>query len=309
MEDREAWYARRTSHWRDWPADELLAAKHRQGVTISVIIPARNEERTVAGVVGAIARSLETRVPLVDELVVMDSDSTDATGDRAAAAGAKVYRTSEVLPAAGSFAGKGEALWKSLHVTTGDLLVFVDADLTSWGPHFVTGLLGPLLADDQVQLVKGFYTRVRTESDGSTSTEGGRVTELVARPLISLWWPELAGVVQPLAGEWAARRSLMESLPIPVGYGVEIATLMDTAARHGLDAVAQVDLGRRAHRHQANHDLALMSAELLVVAERRRAGGRDPAVPELHQFVRENGEAVGVARAVPVHERPPVRRG
>jgi glucosyl-3-phosphoglycerate synthase len=309
MEDREAWYARRTSHWRDWRADELLAAKHRQNITISVIIPARNEERTVAGVVGAIARSLETRVPLVDELIVMDSDSTDATGDRAAAAGAKVYRTSEVLPEAGSFAGKGEALWKSLHVTTGDLLVFVDADLTSWGPHFVTGLLGPLLADDHVQLVKGFYTRVRTESDGSTSTEGGRVTELVARPLISLWWPELAGVVQPLAGEWAARRGLMESLPIPVGYGVEIATLMDTVSRHGLDAVAQVDLGSRAHRHQANHDLALMSAELLVVAERRRAGGKDPAVPELRQFVRENGEAVGVVRTVPVHERPPVRRG
>jgi glucosyl-3-phosphoglycerate synthase len=309
MEDRDAWYARRTSHWQDWPADELLAAKHRRGVTISVIIPARNEERTVAGVVGAIARSLVTRVPLVDELVVMDSDSTDATGDRAGAAGAKVYRTGEVLPEAGSFAGKGEALWKSLHVTAGDLLVFVDADLTSWGPHFVTGLLGPLLADDQVQLVKGFYTRVRTESDGSTSTEGGRVTELVARPLISLWWPELAGVVQPLAGEWAARRSLMESLPIPVGYGVELATLMDTASRHGLDAVAQVDLGRRAHRHQANHDLALMSAELLVVAERRRAGRQDAAVPELRQFVRENGEAVGVVRAVPVHERPPAHRG
>jgi glucosyl-3-phosphoglycerate synthase len=309
MEDRDAWYARRTSHWQDWPADGLLAAKRRRGVTVSVIIPARNEERTVAGVVGAIARSLVNRVPLVDELVVMDSDSTDATGDRAAAAGAKVYRTSDVLPEAGSFAGKGEALWKSLHVTTGDLLVFVDADLTSWGPHFITGLLGPLLGDDEVQLVKGFYTRVRTESDGSTSTEGGRVTELVARPLISLWWPELAGVVQPLAGEWAARRSLMESLPIPVGYGVEIATLMDTASRHGLDSVAQVDLGSRAHRHQANHDLALMSAELLVVAERRRAGGRDPAVPELRQFVRENGEAVGVVRPVPVHERPPARRG
>ncbi len=122
----------------------------------------------------------------------------------------------------------------------------MDADLTQWGPHFVTGLLGPLLADERVRLVKGFYARVLTGADGSTSTEGGRVTELVARPLISLWWPELAGVVQPLAGEWAARRCLMESLPIPVGYGVELATLMDTAARHGLDALAQVDLGSRA---------------------------------------------------------------
>src|SRR5215472_15636823 len=190
MDDRDAWFGRRTSRWQDWPADELLAAKKRLGVSVSVVIPARNEQRTVAGVVGAIARALLTRIPLIDELVVIDSDSTDATAAAAAGAGAKVYRAAEILPAAGSYPGKGEALWKSLHVTTGDLLVFVDADLTRWGPHFVTGLLGPLLADPGVQLVKGFYTRVFTGSDGSTSTEGGRVTELVARPLISLWWPQ-----------------------------------------------------------------------------------------------------------------------
>jgi glucosyl-3-phosphoglycerate synthase len=311
MGDRDAWFVRRTSRWEDWPPDRLLAVKQRLDVSVSVVIPARNEERTVAGVVTAIARSLVSRMPLVDELIVMDSDSTDGTADAAAGAGAKVYRTSDVLPEAGSFAGKGEALWKSLHVTTGDLLVFVDADLTSWGPHFVTGLLGPLLADEQVRLVKGFYTRVFTESDGSTSTEGGRVTELVARPLLSLWWPELADIVQPLAGEWAARRSLMESLPIPVGYGVELATLMDTVSVHGLDAVAQVDLGRRAHRHQANHDLALMAAELLVVAERRRPGGHEPAAADLRQFVRADGQAKPVVRPVPVIERPPAagRRG
>jgi glucosyl-3-phosphoglycerate synthase len=305
MEDPDAWFGRRTSHWQDWPGEQLLAAKERLGAGISVIIPARNEERTVGGVVSAIGRSLMQQLPLVDELVVMDSDSDDATADVAAGAGAKVYRTSDVLPAAGSFPGKGEALWKSLHVTTGDLLVFVDADLTRWGPHFVTGLLGPLLADEQIALVKGFYTRVWTQDDGSTSAEGGRVTELVARPLLSLWWPELTAVVQPLAGEWAARRTLMESLPIPVGYGVELATLMDTAARHGLDAVAQVDLGSRAHRHQANHDLALMAAELLVVAERRRPAGYEPARAELRQFTRSDGEARPVIRPVPVTERPP----
>jgi glucosyl-3-phosphoglycerate synthase len=309
MDDRgQAWFDRRTSRWQDWPPERLLAAKRRLGVTVSVVIPARNEERTVAGVVSAISRSLVTRVPLVDELVVMDSDSSDATGDVAAQAGATVYRARDVLPAAGSFPGKGEALWKSLLVTKGDLLVFVDADLTRWGPHFVSGLVGPLLADEQVRLVKGFYTRVRTESDGSTSTEGGRVTELVARPLISLWWPELAAVVQPLAGEWAARRSLMESLAIPVGYGVELASLMDTVAAHGLDAVAQVDLGSRAHRHQANHDLALMAAELLVVAERRRPGPQPAAAPVLQQFVRDDaGRAVRLSRPVPVAERPPAR--
>lgn len=306
MDDRTlAWFGRRTSRWQDWPVDRLLAAKRQLGATISVVIPARNEERTVAAVVRAIARALVEDARLVDELVVMDSDSTDATAHVAARAGAVVYRAAEVLPAAGSFPGKGEALWKSLAVTSGDLLVFIDADLTSWGPHFVSGLVGPLLAAPDVQLVKGFYTRVRTETDGSTSTEGGRVTELVARPLISLWWPELAGVVQPLAGEWAARRSLMESLSIPVGYGVELATLMDTAALHGLDAVAQVDLGSRAHRHQANHDLALMAAELLMVADRRRPGTDDTAA-ELRQFVRnETGRVHQVERAIPRHERPP----
>jgi glucosyl-3-phosphoglycerate synthase len=308
MDDRtRAWFGRRTSRWQDWPDDWLLAAKERQGATISIVIPARNEERTVAAVVRAIVRALVDDVPLIDEVIVMDSDSTDATADVAAKAGAVVHRAAEVRPADGSFPGKGEALWKSLAVTHGDLLVFIDADLTSWGPHFVSGLVGPLLSAPEVQLVKGFYTRVRTETAGSTSTEGGRVTELVARPLISLWWPELTGVVQPLAGEWAARRSLMESLPIPVGYGVELATLMDTAARYGLDAVAQVDLGSRAHRHQANHDLALMAAELLMVADRRRPDPRSLAsAPDLAQFVRdETGRARQVMRSIPVVERPP----
>jgi glucosyl-3-phosphoglycerate synthase len=156
-----------------------------------------------------------------------------------------------------------------------------------------------------VQLVKGFYERVRTERDGSTSTEGGRVTELVARPLLSLWWPQLAGVVQPLAGEWAARRSLMESLTIPVGYGVELSTLLDTFTRFGLGALAQVDLGSRAHRHQADHDLAVMAAELMVVAEARRDHPEPPG-GELHQFVRDHGEVRPRSRAIPSHERPPV---
>ena len=191
--------------------------------------------------------------------------------------------------------------------------MFIDADLTQWGPHFVTGLVGPLLADPGVQLVKGFYARVATGTDGSVSTEGGRVTELVARPLLSLWWPELSGVVQPLAGEWAARRDLMESLPIPVGYGVELSTLLDTAGRFGLDGIAQVDLGSRAHKHQTVHDLALMSAELLVVAAalvpvQGAAGAAGEPVPDrplLQQFVREGGQVRPMARPIPVQERPP----
>jgi glucosyl-3-phosphoglycerate synthase len=302
----EAWYQRRTSHWTDWPLARLLERKRQRGVAISVVIPARNEERTVAGVVGPLVQALVQDAHLVDELVVIDSDSTDATGEVASAAGATVYRAADIAPALGSYRGKGEALWKSLLVTHGDVLVFVDADLTQWGPHFVTGLLGPLLADPGVHLVKGFYDRVRTEEDGSVSTEGGRVTELVARPLLSLWWPHLAGVVQPLAGEWAARRTLMESLNVPVGYGVELSTLLDTTARHGLDALAQVDLGARAHRHQANHDLAVMAAELLALAENRRSGPRRlMGDVTLEQFVRDGDQILQQSRPVPTHERPP----
>jgi glucosyl-3-phosphoglycerate synthase len=275
-------------------------------VKVSVVIPARNEERTVGGVVTAIAR-LMADPRLVDELVVMDSDSTDSTAEVAAAAGAKVHRTRDVAPQLGTFPGKGEALWKSLLVSTGDLLVFVDADLTHWGPHFVTGLLGPLLADESVLLVKGFYERLYAAGDGSVTADGGRVTELVARPLLSLWWPELADVVQPLAGEWAIRRDLIRSLPIPVGYGIELAVLLDTARDHGLEAVAQVDLGKRGHKHQASHDLALMAAELMLVAERRRRppGQVRPQV-QLRQFERVGGEMRQRSRPVPTHERPPV---
>ena len=299
--------AEATSHWQDWPADWLAARKRDLGVTVSVVIPARNEERTVGAVVGGIARLAATG--LVDELVVMDSDSTDGTAAAAAAAGAAVYRVREVAPALGGFAGKGVALWKSLLVTTGDLLVFVDADLTFWGPHFVTGLAGPLLADEQVLLVKGFYERLFAGGDGSVTADGGRVTELVARPLISLWWPELAGVVQPLAGEWAIRRSLLESLPVPVGYGIELAVLLDTAREHGLDAIAQVDLGQRGHKHQASHDLALMAAELMGVADRRRrpAEAAAPRRAELRQFTRAGGEMHQRSRLVPVDERPPAK--
>jgi glucosyl-3-phosphoglycerate synthase len=300
-------WRRRTSRWQDWPAAELAERKRQLGTRVSVVIPARNEERTVAGVVAAIA-ALAADTGLVDEIVVMDSDSTDATSQVAAQAGATVYRAREVAPQLGTFPGKGEALWKSLLVTKGDLLVFIDADLTDWGPHFVTGLLGPLLDDQRVALVKGFYERLFDGGDGSVSADGGRVTELVARPLLSLWWPELTGVVQPLAGEWAARRDLLESLPIPVAYGVELAVLLDTARQHGVEAVAQVDLGRRGHRHQTSHDLALMAAEVMLVAERRR-GTPEPgqADVQLRQFVRVGDEMRQLSRPVPVHERPPVR--
>jgi glucosyl-3-phosphoglycerate synthase len=315
VEDRtEAWFRRRTSHWRDWPLEQLMAWKRGQGIRVSVVIPARDEEATVGAIAGAVRDAFMAGEPLVDELVVMDSDSTDATAEVAARAGAAVYRCRDVGEGLGAYPGKGEALWKSLLVTTGEIVVFVDGDLTRWGTHFITGLLGPLLDPAQeTLLVKACYDRI-----GGGQAGGGRVTELVARPLLNLWWPELAGVVQPLAGEWAARRSLMETLPIPVGYGIELAVLIDTALRHGLDAVAQVDLGERAHRSQPDADLAVMAAELLVVAGRRRGPGSGVvsvagiaadrlAGSELRQFVREDDVFRPRSRVVPSAERPPVR--
>ena len=296
VQDRaEAWLRRRTSHWRDWPVETLLSWKRYQETRISVVIPARDEEATVGDVVGALRDELVLAAPLIDELVVMDSDSQDATAQAARRAGATVHRCRDVAPVLGAYPGKGEALWKSLLVTTGDILVFLDADLTLWGSHFVTGLLGPLLRParegSETLLVKACYDRSVGDTPDGGTVGGGRVTELVARPMLNLWWPELAGVAQPLSGEWAARRSLLAQLPVPVGYGVEIAVLIDTARRHGIDAIAQVDLGERGHSHQADADLAVMAAELMLVVERRRAG------------LRSRGCLRGRAPTRPVHPR------
>jgi glucosyl-3-phosphoglycerate synthase len=293
------WFARRTSSAADWPLDRVVAAK--AGTRVSVVIPARNEEASVGEVVRMIRAELMTGAGLVDELVVMDSLSEDATAEVARDAGAAVYSVVDVAPELGVRAGKGEALWKSLFVATGDVLVFIDADLTEWGTHFVTGLLGPLLTDPAVLLAKGFYDRVLDLGTG-VSAEGGRVTELVARPWLALHRPELAAVVQPLAGEWAIRRSLFETLSTPVGYGVEIATLLDTAAGHGVDAVAQVDLGSRGHKHQSLHDLGAMAVELLAVAHRRLTGEPGADLAALDRLGRDR---TWVEREVATAERPP----
>ncbi|MDQ1743132.1 MAG: glucosyl-3-phosphoglycerate synthase, partial [Pseudonocardiales bacterium] len=210
------WFDARTFDAGRFDAAQLAGLKRQSGQTVSVVIPARNEAATVAAVVGQIRTALQAS-GLVDELIVLDSDSTDDTAAIARTAGATVFAARDIDTGTAASPGKGEALWKSLFVSTGDLLVFIDADLTDWGPHFVTGLLGPLLIDPGTLLVKGFYDRLADdlpEQLGATAApatpQGGRVTELVARPLLNLYWPELAAVVQPLAGEWAVRRSLME---------------------------------------------------------------------------------------------------
>jgi len=288
----------------EWDLSRVMALKgsHR----IAVVIPARNEQQTIASVVRIIRSNLGD---LADDVIVMDSLSSDATAAIAADAGAQVHSVAEVRPDLGVHAGKGEALWKSLFVTDADVLVFIDADLTDWGPHFVTGLVGPLLADPRVMLVRGFYDRVLNVGS-SPSLEGGRVTELVARPWLALHRPELAGVIQPLAGEWAIRRNAFEQLSVPMGYGVELSTLLDVHDRFGLESLAQVDLGRRAHRHQSLHDLSAMALELMVVAERRGREGRSP-----QGRMSDPGEMVTLrlptvdrswkVREVPTGERPP----
>ncbi len=263
----------RTHRWQDWDVDLLLRRKQETGLSTSLVVPARNEAATVGAVVGRVREALMETTALLDEIVVIDSDSTDDTYAVATGAGAVVHRSSEIRTDLGTHRGKGEAMWKSLFVTRGDLIVFMDADLLDWDTHFVPGLLGPLLADDGCALVKGFYERTQGEdTGGGASLEGGRVTELVARPLIALEWPELAWLVQPLAGEWSVRRDLFERLTVPTGYAVELAALIDTARLLGSDAIAQVDLGRRAHRHQALRDLGAMAAQILAASSRRSAG-------------------------------------
>lgn len=293
-----------------WSIDDLLAAKAAQGQRVTVVIPARDEEATVGAVVETVRRAWVEDVPLIDELVVIDSDSVDATADVARAAGATVHGAASTRPDLGLAQGKGEALWKSLHVTTGDLLVFLDADLIEWGAHFVPGLLGPLLTDPSVHLVKAVYHRPLLDEHGREAESGGRVTELVARPLLALHWPELVDTIQPLSGEWAIRRSDFETMSVPVGYGVEIAALVDTAVRHGASAIAQVDLGRRAHRHHRHDTLGPMAVQVLAAVERRlglRRGGDGGHAEQvaLQQFDPTPEGFLPRLRRVDVVERPP----
>ncbi|MFL6025153.1 MAG: glucosyl-3-phosphoglycerate synthase [Marmoricola sp.] len=300
-DDVDSWFRSNTTSWCDQTLEDLLRAKAGSGSTVSLVVPARNEAATVGDVVARVREALVETTALLDEIVVIDSDSTDDTYAVAADAGAVVHRAAEIRPDLGSHPGKGEAMWKSLFVTSGDVLVFMDADLLDWDTHFVPGLLGPLLTRPEVALVKGFYERPLA----SEAFEGGRVTELVARPLINLLFPELAGLVQPLAGEWAIRRDLFASLTVPTGYAVELAALVDTLAERGVDAIAQVDLGRRAHRHQALRDLGGMATQILAAAL-SRAGKEPPGdASVLRQYHRVEGVIEHVDRTVPEVERPP----
>jgi glucosyl-3-phosphoglycerate synthase len=312
--DARAWFQRRTSSATTLAAidiDALLRAKRGGGHRVSVVLPARNEEATVGRLVAGLRQRWMLRLPLVDELLVVDSDSTDATADVARAAGADVVATTDVLPAHGTRPGKGEALWKSLAATTGDLVVFLDADLVGDVAHYVPGLLGPLLTDPQVLYVKGCYTRP-LEFDGQAHpTGGGRVTELTARPLFNALWPELAGFVQPLGGEYAGRRSALEQVPFVSAYGVEVGLLIDLLRLGGLPALAQVDLGVRRHTSQSQEALGAMAGEVVsAVLARAQSGlpGHHPLTASglLTQFRHDGSGFVPSSRVVAVEERPPM---
>ncbi len=237
-------------------------------------VPAREEAATIAGIVRPLVALRDAGV--IDQVVVLDDDSRDGTGALAAAHGAEVIRPAALLPAFGPVLGKGDAMWRALSVLTGELVCFVDGDSEDFGAHFATGLLGPLVCAEGVRFVKGFYRRPFKSADARVApTGGGRVTELTARPLLAAFHPELADVRQPLAGEFAARRELLERMAFCTGYAVEMGLLLDVYAAAGIDALAQVDLDVRQNRHQSIADLAPMAAAVLAaVTSRLRREGR-----------------------------------
>ena len=311
----EAWATCRSSNAMDWPPRRLLQAKG--GTTVSVVIPARNEQATVGMIVTAIRRDFVQSVPLVDEVIVVDSRSTDGTAAVARAAGAVVVSQDDITCGLPPMRGKGDALWAGLAATFGDVVAFVDADVDPFDSRFVSGLLGPLLTDPSVSFVKGFYHRRLSFGGHSEPDGGGRVTELVARPLLNLFWPDLAGFVQPLAGEAAGRRQVLERVPFVSGYGVETAMLIDLVDLVGLDALAQVDLGERAHRHQDNEALGQMAAQIQLAAwsrlVRRGQANAGPPLPTVLTQFRRGGEQplpnLGreiVVSDIGISERPPL---
>ena len=266
----ERWFGESNFHHAEFSdLRRLVMLKEKQGLTVSLVLPTLDEEETVGPIVRRAIREMMGRVPLIDEVLVIDSASTDRTREIAEAEGARVVQHPDVLSRYGSFRGKGEALWKSLYETSGDIIVWADTDVRNWHPRMVYGTLGPLLHEPRLQYVKGYYQRPIVEGGVLKEGGGGRVTELVARPLINLFYPELSGLIQPLAGEYAGRRTLLETIPFFTGYAVEIGHLIDVAERVGIEGLGQVDLERRVHRNQELEGLSRMSFVILQAVMKR----------------------------------------
>ncbi|MCH5643743.1 MULTISPECIES: glucosyl-3-phosphoglycerate synthase [unclassified Gordonia (in: high G+C Gram-positive bacteria)] len=297
---KQRWSSTHTWEQPDWTIDELVAAK--DGRTVSVVLPALDEEETVADVIATIRPLLGT---LVDELIVLDSGSTDATAERARAAGAEVISREEAVPELDPIKGKGEVLWRSIAVTTGDLIAFVDSDLIDPDPMFVPKMLGPLLVNPDIHLVKGYYRRPLRTGGTQDANGGGRVTELVARPLLASQKPDLTAVLQPLGGEYAGTRELLSSVPFAPGYGVEIGLLIDTYDKYGLTGIGQVNLGVRTHRNRPLIELGVMSRQIVGTLMRRCK--LDDSGVGLTQFTAEpDGSFTPHTTEVYLEDRPPM---
>ncbi|BCU79191.1 glucosyl-3-phosphoglycerate synthase [Luteolibacter sp. LG18] len=290
-------------------ADVTRLAALKRGQRVSVCIPTLDEADTIGRIVTTVRRELMERVPLVDELLVIDSGSTDATRELAREAGATIHLSADIAPEQGTFRGKGENLWKALHVATGDIICFVDGDICNFHERFVTGLVGPLLEDASLDYVKAFYERPLAHPHGFRPTGGGRVTEILVRPLLSMFYPALTTFLQPLSGEYAARRETFRALPFPCGYGVELAHLIDLSATIGLGRIAQTDLDERHHRNRSDEDLGRTAFGILQVLFRRlERDGKltlTGPLPEILKSWQFDGETLAVeSLSVPEPERP-----
>ncbi len=290
---------------------KLVDLKQRQGAVISLCIPTLNEEKTIGKEIVLFKGELMQRYPLVDEIAVIDSGSTDRTREVATEFGADVYLSSAILPELGEKRGKGENLWKAIYQLKGDIIVYIDADISNIHPRFVYGLLGPLLHHSEIHYVKAFYDRPLVMSKGTRTAGGGRVTEILVRPLFSLFFPELTALIQPLSGEYAVRRVILEQLPFPIGYGVETSHLIDVYHRWGLAALGQTDLDQRVHRNQATRDLGKMSFGILrSFLSRLKSLGIARHLPEisaiLRQFQWHDARYEEVEFEIPEEERPPM---
>ncbi len=308
----DQWFAENTFHRREFEdLSKLLELKRKQGLTISLGLPALNEGETIRKIIGIIKKNLYDDVPLLDEIVLIDSGSTDNTVKIAQELGIPVYEHQQILPQQGSFHGKGEALWKSLFVLRGDIIAWVDTDIKNFYPGFVYGLLGPLLREPAIQYVKGFYRRPIKIGGKLIAAGGGRVTELMIRPLFNLFYPDLSGMIQPLAGEYAGRRTVLEQVPFYTGYGVETGLLIDLFNKFGLRSIAQVDLEERVHRNQTLAALSQMSFAILQVAmERLEERNRIELLDEVNRSMklikhRRDGYALEL-KEIKDHERPPI---